>query len=117
MDATLASVPAQNIELLRRQRTVRILSEVVVLTEQRLRQEELRQALTFANVQVIDPPELRYRPIWPQKGIGVVVAFLLAALSAIIGMMVVDRADASRPRQIQSAALSARQRDLAGALE
>jgi uncharacterized protein involved in exopolysaccharide biosynthesis len=117
MDVALARVPAQNIELLRRQRAARILSDVMVLTEQRLRQEELRQALTFANVQVIDPPELRYRPIWPRKKIGLAIGFLLATLSAIIGMLVVDRADASRPRLMSSAALSARQRELAGVLE
>src|SRR5262245_46713359 len=64
MDATLAAIPHQTIDLARRQRSAKVLSEVLVLTEQRLRQEELRQALSFANVQVIDAPALRYKPIW-----------------------------------------------------
>ena len=60
-------MPARVAELGRRQRDVRLLSEIVVLTEQRLRQEELREALTYSNVQVIDPPALRDRPVWPRK--------------------------------------------------
>src|SRR5690606_20451117 len=50
----LAEVPGQALELARRGREARLLSELILVTEQRLRQEELRQALTFANVQVID---------------------------------------------------------------
>ncbi len=93
MDRSLAGVPAQAIELGRRQRDVRILSEVMVLTEQRLRQEELRQALTFANVQVIDPPELLPRPVWPRKKLGLLVAIMLGGGFALLGMVVVERAD------------------------
>ncbi len=93
MDATLAGMPRQAIELARRQRTTRVLSEVMVLTEQRVRQEELRQALSFANVQVIDPPALRYKPVWPRKKLGLAVGWMLASLSALLALVVSDRAD------------------------
>jgi hypothetical protein len=66
-----------------------------VLTEQRLRQEELRRALTFANVQVIDPPALRDRPVWPRPKLGLAVALLLAGATALLGIVVVDRADST----------------------
>jgi uncharacterized protein involved in exopolysaccharide biosynthesis len=93
MRSQLATVPAQTIELGRRQRDLRVLSEMLVLTEQRLRQEEMRQAMTFANVQIIDPPALRERPIWPRRKLGPAVAILLAAGTALLGMLIVDRAD------------------------
>ena len=89
----LAAVPAQALELGRKQRDLRVLTEMVVITEQRLRQEELRQALTFANVQIIDPPALRDRPVWPRRKVGPAVALLLAGATALLGMLVVDRAD------------------------
>ncbi|MFW5905167.1 MAG: GumC family protein, partial [bacterium] len=62
LDAELAGTPAAAVELGRLQRQVRLLGEIWVATEQRLQQEELREALTFANVQVVDPPALRDRP-------------------------------------------------------
>jgi uncharacterized protein involved in exopolysaccharide biosynthesis len=93
MDAALAALPSQAIELVRRQRSARILSEVLVLTEQRLRQEELRQALSFANIQVIDPPALRYKPVWPRKKLGLAVGMLLAGFSALLALVLSERAD------------------------
>jgi uncharacterized protein involved in exopolysaccharide biosynthesis len=93
MQRELAAVPAAAIELGRRHRELRVLTEMVVVTEQRLRQEELRQALTFANVQVIDPPALYDRPIWPRRKLGPAVAVLIAGFTALAGMVVVERAD------------------------
>jgi uncharacterized protein involved in exopolysaccharide biosynthesis len=93
MGRQLAAVPAQAIELGRRQRELRVLSEMLVMTEQRLRQEELRQALTFANVQVIDPPQLRDRPVWPRRKLGPLIALMFAGGTALLGMLVVERAD------------------------
>jgi uncharacterized protein involved in exopolysaccharide biosynthesis len=101
LEATLDAVPAQTMALARSQRDVRILTEIVVLTEQRLRQEELRQALTFANVQVIDPPALRRRPVWPRKKLGLAVGFVLAGMTAALGMVVTERADRSVRRASQ----------------
>jgi uncharacterized protein involved in exopolysaccharide biosynthesis len=89
----LTALPANAVELGRRHRDLRIFSEMVVVTEQRLRQEELRQALTFANVQVIDPPALRDRPIWPRRKLGPAIALMIATATAALGMVVVDRAD------------------------
>lgn len=89
----LASVPGGMMEFARRQRDLRILTEIVVVTEQRLRQEELRQALTFANVQVIDTPALRDRPVWPRRKLGPAVALLIAGSTALLGIVVIDRAD------------------------
>jgi uncharacterized protein involved in exopolysaccharide biosynthesis len=106
LDRALDAMPGRAVELARRQRDVRLLGEVVVLTEQRLRQEELRQALTFANVQVIDPPALRSRPIWPRRGAGAAIGLALAALAAVLAMVVADRADPTirRASQVRAAA-------------
>lgn len=93
MRSQMATVPSQAIELGRRQRDLRVLSEMLILTEQRLRQEEMRQALTFANIQIIDPPALRERPVWPRRKLGPAIAMLLAAGTALFGMLIVDRAD------------------------
>ncbi|MCI0432551.1 MAG: hypothetical protein L0271_02720 [Gemmatimonadetes bacterium] len=93
MDAALASMPAQAIELGRRSRAIRLLSEIVLLTEQRLRQEELRQALTFSNVQVIDPPRIRFKPVWPRRTMGLGIGFILAGALAVLAMIVAERAD------------------------
>ena len=93
MDSTLSGIPAQVLELGRRQRTARLLAELLIITEQRLRQEEIRQALTFSNVQVIDPPALWYRPIWPRKKLGLAVGFLLATGCAVLAVVVVEKAD------------------------
>ena len=95
MEAELAEMPALVIDLIRRQRDVRILTEVVVLTEQRLRQEELRQALTFANIQVIDPPKLGSKPIWPRKRLGLAVGFMLAGIFGALALVVSERSDPS----------------------
>ena len=95
MNATLAGIPALVLELGRRQRTARLLSELLMITEQRLRQEEIRQALTFSNVQVIDAPALQFRPIWPRPKVGIVVGLILALASALASVVVVERADAA----------------------
>jgi uncharacterized protein involved in exopolysaccharide biosynthesis len=102
MDREMAAVPDYAIELGRRQRAVRLLSEVVVLTEQRLRQEELRQALTFANVQVIDPPALRRKPVWPRKKLGLAVGLLIAGMSGALGMAAAEAADRTVRRASQA---------------
>jgi uncharacterized protein involved in exopolysaccharide biosynthesis len=91
----LAAVPAQAVDLARRQRDLRLLNEIFLLTEQRLRAEELRQALTFSNVQVIDEPALQYRPVWPRKKLGLAVALVLAMGFAVLAMVVVESADAT----------------------
>jgi hypothetical protein len=93
--AQLAQLPAQAMELAQRQRDIRLLSEVFLVTEQRLRQEELREALTFSNVQVIDPPARQYRPIWPRKKLGLAIGLMLALGTAVLAMVVVDSADAT----------------------
>ena len=93
MDLTLAGTPAQAIELGRRQRAIRLLSEIILLTEQRLRQEELREALTFSNVQVIDPPALRFKPVWPRRTLGMAVGLLLATGSALLALVAAEQAD------------------------
>lgn len=94
LEETLTGLPARAIELGRLQRDVRLLTEVLLLTEQRLRQEELREALTFGNVQIIDPPELAPDPVWPRKKLGLAVGLLLASGFAFLTMVVVERADA-----------------------
>ncbi|NIP58097.1 MAG: hypothetical protein GWM92_07615, partial [Gemmatimonadetes bacterium] len=101
MDATMASMPADAVELARRQREVEGLSRVLVETELRLRQEEIREALTFANVQVVDPPALRHRPVWPRKKLGAAVGLLLAGGLGLLGMVVRDRADQTVRREGQ----------------
>ena len=95
METLIGTLPAQLVEFGRRQREVRLFSEVVVLTEQRLRQEELRQALAFSNVQVIDEPGLRFRPVWPRKKLGLAVGMLLALGAGTLAMAMVERADTS----------------------
>lgn len=100
LDRLLEALPREALELGRRQRDVRLLSEVLLLTEQRLRQEELREALTYANVQVVDPPALLDRPIWPRKKLGLAVLLVLASGSGLLGMVVRDRTD---PRLRRSA--------------
>jgi uncharacterized protein involved in exopolysaccharide biosynthesis len=92
-DSLLATVPANVAEMGRRLRDVRVLTEIVVLTEQRLRQEELRQALTYSNVQVIDPPALRDRPVWPRKKVGLLVGLVIAGVFSLFAMVVRDRTD------------------------
>lgn len=100
MDAVMEAAPAQTLELGRRERTVRLLSELLILTEQRLRQEQIRQALTYANVQVIDPPALLPEPVWPRRGFGGMIGLLLAGVFGGLAMIVRDRAD----RSVRSAA-------------
>jgi uncharacterized protein involved in exopolysaccharide biosynthesis len=104
MDREMNAVPGNAMELARRQRAVRLLTEVVVLTEQRLRQEELRQALTFANVQVIDPPALRRKPVWPRKKLGLAIGFLIAGMSGALGMAAAEAADRTVRRASQARA-------------
>jgi uncharacterized protein involved in exopolysaccharide biosynthesis len=101
MDSTLAATPAQAIELGRRQRAIRLLSEIILLTEQRLRQEEMRQALTFSNVQVIDPPALRWKPIWPRRTIGLAMGLLISGAFGLLALVVADRADRTVRRAAQ----------------
>ncbi len=93
LERVVGALPAQAVAFGRGQREVRVLSEVSVLTEQRLRQEELRLALAFSNVQVVDPPALRYRPVWPRKKLGLAAGLLIASGAGLLGMVVVERAD------------------------
>jgi uncharacterized protein involved in exopolysaccharide biosynthesis len=93
LEGLIAAAPAQLRDLLDRQRDMRVLTEVVVLTEQRLRQEELRQALTISNAQVIDPAALRFKPVWPRKKLMLAAGLLIALSFAVLAMVVVERAD------------------------
>ncbi|HSR43171.1 MAG TPA: GNVR domain-containing protein, partial [Longimicrobiales bacterium] len=97
--ARLDGLPAAALDVAGRQRDVRVLTEVLVTTEGRLRQEEVRRALTYANVQVVDPPAVAFDPVWPRKRLGAAVGLLLAAGTGLLAMVVVDRAD-SRVRSI-----------------
>lgn len=100
MDRALAETPSQAIELGRRQRAIRLLSEIIVLTEQRLRQEEMRQALTFSNVQVIDRPALRHKPIWPRRALGLAAGLFISCAFGLLGLVVAERADRTVRRSI-----------------
>jgi len=93
MDRQLARIPGQAVELERRKRDVLLLSQLVMLTEQHLRQEEVRQALTSSNVQVIDAPQLRRRQVWPRPKLGAVIALFLAGSFGLIAMVVAEAAD------------------------
>lgn len=95
LDTRFTAFPTHAIEFGRRERRTLILSEVLGLAEQRLRMEQLRQALTIANVQVIDPPKLLPRPVWPRKKLGTAVGLVLAAGFGLLAMVVVERADRS----------------------
>ncbi len=95
LDATLARAPGEAIELGRRQRTLRQLSEVYLFTDQRLRQESLRGAVSFATVQVVDPPEVLFKPVWPRRTLGLGVGLLLAVAFGALGMALAERADGS----------------------
>lgn len=95
LEAVLRQVPSDAIELQRRQRTLRQLSEVYLFTDQRLRQEALRNALSFASVQVVDPPALLFKPVWPRKKLGLALGILLGTGFGLLAMAVVERADRS----------------------
>lgn len=95
MRTELASVPDKALEIARLERQARLLGQVFLFTEQRLREEDLREALTYSNVQVIDEAELGYRPIWPRKKLGLAVGMALAMGFAVLAMFVVESADAS----------------------
>ena len=96
MDAELARIPSQAIELGGRQRDVRVLTEVVVLTEQRLRQEELRQALTFREYSGDRPSEapLSGRS-GPVSALGLAVGLMIAGVFGALALVVSERSDPS----------------------
>lgn len=99
MDSAVRALPAASVERARRERSVRVLAEVVSLAEERLRQEQLRTALTFANVQVIDPPALRARPVWPRKKLGLVGTLLCATGLGALAIVLRDRSDRTVRRE------------------
>lgn len=100
MDSVLTRAPAAAIELGRRQRDLRLLSEVYLFTDQRLRQEALKTAVSFATVQMVDPPEVLFKPVWPRKTLGLGVGLLLAVAFGALAMAIGERAD----RTVRSAA-------------
>lgn len=95
MDGELARAPANVVELGRRQRAVRQLSEVYLFTDQRLRQESLRDAVSFSTVQVVDPPAVLFKPVWPRRKLGLGVGVMLALVFGTLGMALTERADRS----------------------
>ncbi|HEX2092264.1 MAG TPA: hypothetical protein VHG28_07665 [Longimicrobiaceae bacterium] len=95
LDAALVRAPADIIELGRRQRALRQLSEVYLFTDQRLRQESLRGAVSYATVQVVDPPQVLFKPVWPRRTLGLGVGVLLALAFGALGMALTERADGS----------------------
>ncbi|HET7321117.1 MAG TPA: hypothetical protein VFI96_01390, partial [Longimicrobiaceae bacterium] len=96
LDSALALVPSATVELGRRERAVRQLSEIYLFTDQRLRQEALRGAVSFSTIQVVDPPEVLFRPVWPRKKLGLAVGLLLALTFGAMGMALAERADRTR---------------------
>ncbi|HET9984424.1 MAG TPA: GNVR domain-containing protein [Longimicrobiales bacterium] len=95
MDSALARAPAAAIELGRRQRDLRLLSEVYLFTDQRLRQEALKTAVSFSTVQMVDAPEVLFKPVWPRKKLGLAVGLMLAVAFGALAMALGERADRS----------------------
>ena len=95
LDSQLRQVPAGAIEYGRRQRELKLLSEVYLFTDQRARQEDLRNAISFANIQVVDPPATSYKPVWPRKKLGLLVGFIIGLTFATFGMALAERVDGS----------------------
>ncbi|HUE95790.1 MAG TPA: GNVR domain-containing protein [Longimicrobiaceae bacterium] len=93
LESMLARVPSDAIEMQRRERAIRQLSEVYLFTDQRLRQESLRNAISFASVQIIDPPDLLFKPVWPRKKLGLAIGVLCGLVFGALGMVVAERAD------------------------
>jgi uncharacterized protein involved in exopolysaccharide biosynthesis len=95
LDGEIAKAPGDVIELGRRKMRIRQLSEIYLFTDQRLRQESLRDAVSFASIQMVDPPAVLYKPVWPRKKLGLGVGLLLGCLFGMLGISMMERADGS----------------------
>jgi uncharacterized protein involved in exopolysaccharide biosynthesis len=117
LDSSLLRIPGGVMELARRQRSVKLLSDVYLFTNQRARQEDLRDALSFADIQVVDPPAVRYKPIWPRKKFGLAVGVLLGLVFGTLGMALREAVGDRRRDDDDGASQAPRDRVLAGITE
>ena len=85
--AVLASIPSQQVETVRLERQVGLLSDLYTFLQTRLREAEVAQAVDLPSVRVVDSASLPFRPYSPRLGLNLSLGFLLASgIGLLVGL-------------------------------
>jgi len=85
--AVLASIPSQQVETVRLERQVDLLSDLYAFLQTRLREAEVAQAIELPSVRVVDSASLPFRPFSPRLRLNLGVGFLLASgIGLLLGL-------------------------------
>ncbi len=78
--ADLEAIPALEVELAGLVREQKLLSEVYLLLQARLRETEVQEAIDDAEVRVLDQAAIPERPVFPRRGVSLVLATVLGLM-------------------------------------
>ncbi|HEV3048660.1 MAG TPA: polysaccharide biosynthesis tyrosine autokinase [Longimicrobium sp.] len=96
------AIPAREVEFVRLARQQKLLEDIYTMLETRLKEAEIQNAITAANVQVIDPALVPTRPVSPRPMLNYTLAALLG-LALSIGLAFVREMLNTKVRSRQDA--------------
>lgn len=96
------AIPAREVEFVRLARQQKLLEDIYTMLETRLKEAEIQNAITAANVQVIDPALVPTKPVSPRPMLNYTLAALLG-LALSIGLAFVREVLNTKVRSRQDA--------------
>jgi polysaccharide biosynthesis transport protein len=101
----LEAIPALEVELARLVREQRLLSEVYLLLQARLRETEVQEAIDDSDVRIVDEAVVAERPVFPRRGVSLVLASILGLMVGVTTVVTREMVDPTvrGPRDVRQA--------------
>ncbi|HEX8363206.1 MAG TPA: polysaccharide biosynthesis tyrosine autokinase [Longimicrobium sp.] len=93
VDAEMASMPGLDMQFVRLTRDVKLLNEVYLLLQARLKEAEITEAVTQDAAQVVDYGLVAHRPSSPQPLLNLVLSVVLGLMMGVAGAITRDMVD------------------------
>ena len=93
VDAEMSSMPGLDMQFVRLTRDVKLLNEVYLLLQARLKEAEITEAVTQDAAQVVDYGLVAHRADWPRPLLNLVLSVVLGLMMGVAGAITRDMVD------------------------